>query len=161
MYQQVKNDSIEFSLYEKKQESLVNHLIKIIEDTLLTDSIKVEAVYLLAEQKNYLAIKYLLLNINRPFPPPEDNSWWGWHRELAFRVALSKKCEKWFFLSSLLKVLEEKEYSKNQIYAFSGILQKKFDEEFIIFTLNLEIKQAYSLGIYYKNLTYLIELFKR
>jgi hypothetical protein len=166
-FKQIKMDSSFLSKLDYQQDSIINHLIQIIEDTAITDEmhkyIKVQAVDLLVKQNNEKAINYLIYNIDKSFIYSYSDFLGEWY---CFRAL--GDLNKWQFLSVLLKSLETDEsISEFKYFLYIGRLDQFFkypgDREILVSILNGEFQNHWILNkeLYHANLTKLLEPFQK
>jgi hypothetical protein len=133
-----------------KQDSLVNLLAQIGNDTLNSDSLRVFAIQHLAGTDNILAMHHLLKDVSTEFPLDTYDEYLSVMQFPQYHALLMRSNNPWLFLSAVLSYLKSNTISEQDSYRINDLLQRFLNKETFKFVFENLIKQA--SGLYKENL---------
>jgi hypothetical protein len=133
-----------------KQDSIVNLLAQIGNDTLNSDSLRVFAIQHLAGLENAHAINILVKDISMEFPLDTYDENLSVFQYPQYHALLMRNNNPWLFLSAVLGNLKSNTISEQDAFRINDLLQRFLNREISKFVLENLIKQA--SGTYKENL---------
>ncbi len=153
----IKNAQIGLAEHASSSDSIIQSLIRIADDSLTIDSIKVEIVHFLGKTACDLCITYLIEHINDQFDYGDGISEIDQANLNACWVALGSiahnKVKKWKLLTPIFNALRYKQQKDQFIRSLSEIFEFISDKKTAESILQFELKQSaeYSVNRIYKN----------
>jgi hypothetical protein len=133
-----------------KQDSIVDLLAQIGNDTLNSDSLRVFAIQHLAGTGNTHAIHILLKDISLEFPLDSYDEYLSIFQYPQYHAVLMQTNNPWLFLSAVIGYLKSSTISEQDAFRINDLLQRFLNREISKFVLENLIKQA--SGTYKENL---------